>query len=299
MSYTFTKYSAGGGSLPPNLLTASSAVADYTAAMTAWQESGTDCGFVDGTEVCKFVAFNTNGIGYFFKGSTKQIIVVTLGAGVSIKYVDLGGSASLPPTILDASSDINAWMDAFEAFTVNGADCLFMDTDYEICRFVSLVEPSARFFKGSTNQLVVATLGESVSIQYVNIGGGGGGGGLASKTFDTFAEAVSFMLSNSYVIFRVMFVGRLRINYKPHSEAASGQVYTETWGEVMPYPGLPGYLVLKFVEPGLTAMLMGTVQDGAFGALGSFCHRGEYYNATEITSVDVSGLSDVTVYYFP
>lgn len=158
----------------PNLLHAGSTVEEFVAAMTAWQESGTDCGFVDGTEVCKFVAFNTNGIGYFFKGSTKQIIVVTLGAGVSIKYVDLGGNASLPPTILDASSDINAWVDALEAWMANGADCVFIDADNEICRFVSVSEPSARFFKGSTNQLVVATLGESVSIQYVNIGGGGG-----------------------------------------------------------------------------------------------------------------------------
>ena len=96
MAYTFTKYSAGGGnaSLPPNQLHEGSTADEIAAALEEYLTTGKAMIWTDSTnyETCSFVAFLDDGILYFMKGSTKQLIAVALGDTVSWSYIDLAGA---------------------------------------------------------------------------------------------------------------------------------------------------------------------------------------------------------------
>lgn len=98
MSYTFTKYSAGGGnaSLPPNQLHEGSTAEEIMAAFEEYFETGKVMTWTDTTnyETCMWVAFLDDPVTlYFMKGSTKQLIAVAIGDTVSWSYIDLAGGS--------------------------------------------------------------------------------------------------------------------------------------------------------------------------------------------------------------
>lgn len=86
------------------------------------------------------------------------------------------GSGGSAPTILDASSTVEDFVNALETFATKGTECAFYD-DGEVCRLLSMDTNGGvvYFFKASRKQLIIATLGDNISISKIDLGGSGSG----------------------------------------------------------------------------------------------------------------------------